>query len=170
MNLDGKGISLIFLTCFLILSSLSIQGQSLRNESWVAMGSSAQAIQGQGLIVQQSIGQSSVAGVFVSASARISQGFLRGIRVFSKEVKLPFEVIAFPNSFTDRISFRFTTEQQELTQVRIYDGLGKLVYEASHQPKNNEIQLNLPYLATGLYVAHLRSGNKFVQSRLIKKP
>ena len=170
MNLDGKGTSLIFLTCFLILISLSIQGQSLRNQSWVAMGSTSQAIQGQGLVVQQSIGQSSVAGVFVSASARISQGFLRGIRVVSKEIKLPFEVIAFPNSFTDRISFRFTTEQQELTQVRIYDGLGKLVYESSHQPKNNEIQLNLPYLATGLYVAHLRSGNKFVQSRLIKKP
>ena len=170
MNLDGKGTSLIFLTCFLIFSSLSIQGQSLRNESWVAMGSSAQAIQGQGLVVQQSIGQSSVAGVFVSASARISQGFLRGIRVVSKEIKLPFEVIAFPNSFTDRISFRFTTEHQEQTQVKIYDGLGKLVYEASYQPQNNEIQLNLPYLATGVYVAHLRSGNKFVQSRLIKKP
>ena len=170
MNLDGKGTGLIFLTCFLILSSLSIRGQSLRNESWVAMGSTAKAIQGQGLVVQQSIGQSSVAGVFVSSTARISQGFLRGIRVVSKEIKLPFEVIAFPNSFTDRISFRFTTEHQELTQVRIYDGLGKLVYEASHQPKNNEIQLNLPYLATGVYVAHLRSGNKFVQSRLIKKP
>lgn len=170
MNLDGKGTSLIFLTCFLIFSSMSIQGQSLRNESWVAMGSTAQAIQGQGLVVQQSIGQSSVAGVFVSATARISQGFLRGIRVVSKEIKLPFEVIAFPNSFTDRISFRFTTEHQELTQVRMYDGLGKLVYEVSHQPKNNEIQLNLPYLATGVYVAHLRSGNKFVQSRLIKKP
>ena len=170
MNLTGQGTSLIFLTCFLFLSSLSIQGQSLRNESWVAMGSSAQAIRGQGLVVQQSIGQSSVAGVFVSSTARISQGFLRGIRIVSKEVKLPFEVIAFPNSFTDRISFRFTTEHQELTQVRIYDGLGKLVYEASHQPQNNEIQLNLPYLATGVYVAHLRSGNKFVQSRLIKKP
>ena len=170
MNLDGKGTGLIFLTCFLILSSLSIQGQSLRNESWVAMGSTAQAIQGQGLVVQQSIGQSSVAGVFVSSTARISQGFLRGFRVVSKEIKLPFEVIAFPNSFTDRISFRFTTEHQELTQVMIYDGLGKLVYEASHQPKNNEIQLNLPYLATGVYIAHLRSGNKFVQSRLIKKP
>ena len=85
-----------------------------------------------------------MAGVFVSSTARISQGFLRGIRVVPKEIKLPFEVIAFPNSFTDRISFRFTTENQELTQVRIYDGLGKLVYEASHQPKNNEIQLNLP--------------------------
>ena len=170
MNLDGKGTSLFFLTCFLILLSSPIQAQSLRNESWVAMGSSAQAIQGHGMVVQQSIGQSSVVGVFASATAQISQGFLRGIRVVSKEIKLPFEVIAFPNSFTDHISFRFTTEHHEQTQVRIYDGLGKLVYEVTHQPKNNEVQLNLPYLAPGVYVAHLRSGNKFVQSRLIKKP
>jgi hypothetical protein len=101
---------------------------------------------------------------------RISQGFLRGIRVVSTEIERPFEAIAFPNSFSDRITFRFTIEQQEATQARIYDALGKLVYEATHQPKNKEIQLNLPYLATGVYVAHLRSGNKFVQLRIIKKP
>jgi hypothetical protein len=111
-----------------------------------------------------------VAGVFASATTRISQGFLRGIRVITKEIKLPFEVIAFPNSFIERIAFRFTTEHQEATQVLIYDGLGKLVYEATHQPINQEIHLNLPFLATGVYIAHLRSGNKFVQSRIIKKP
>jgi hypothetical protein len=147
-----------------------LHGQSLRNESWVSMGNAAYSIQSQGLVVQQSIGQSSVTGVFANSSVRISQGFLRGIRVVSTEIERPFEAIAFPNSFSDRISFRFTIEQQEVTQARIYDALGKLVYEATHQPKNKEIQLNLPYLATGVYVAHLRSGNKFVQLRIIKKP
>jgi hypothetical protein len=101
---------------------------------------------------------------------RISQGFLRGIRVVSTEIERPFEAIAFPNSFSDRITFRFTTEHQEVTQVLIYDAQGKRVYEANHLPKNKEIQLNLPYLVTGVYVAHLRSGNKLVQSRIIKKP
>ncbi len=145
-----------------------IQGQSLRNQSWVAMGTKAHTI--QGLAVQQSIGQSSVAGVFATSSVRVSQGFLRGNRALSTEIEPHFEVIAFPNSFSDRITFRFTIEHQEATQTRIYDALGKLVYEATHQPKNKEIQLNLPYLATGVYVAHLRSGNKFIQLRLIKKP
>jgi hypothetical protein len=151
-----------------LLFVLPLHGQSLRNESWVSMGNAAHAI--QGLIVQQSIGQSSVTGVFANSSVRISQGFLRGIRVVPSEIKRPFDAIAFPNSFSDRITFRFTIEHQEATQTRIYDALGKLVYEAMHQPKNKEIQLNLPYLATGLYVAHLRSGNKFVQLRIIKKP
>jgi hypothetical protein len=134
------------------------------------MGNAAHAIPGQGVVVQQSIGQSSVTGVFANSSVRISQGFLRGIRVVSTEIERAFEAIAFPNSFSDRITFRFTTEHQEVTQVLIYDAQGKRVYEANHLPKNKEIQLNLPYLATGVYVAHLRSGNKFVQSRIIKKP
>ena len=153
-----------------IFSVLPIHGQTLRNASLVSMGNAAYSIQSQGLLVQQSIGQSSVIGVFANSSARISQGFLRGIRVVSTEIERPFEAIAFPNSFSDRITFRFSIEQQEATQARIYDALGKLVYEATHQPKNKEIQLNLPYLATGVYVAHLRSGNKFVQLRIIKKP
>ena len=169
MSIPQKIASSIFCVVALF-SALPIHGQTLRNASLVSMGNAAHAIPGQGLVVQQSIGQSSVAGVFASATTRISQGFLRGIRVVTKEIKLPFEVIAFPNSFTERIAFRFTTEHQEATQVLIYDGLGKLVYEATHQPKNQEIHLNLPFLATGVYIAHLRSGNKFVQSRIIKKP
>jgi len=167
MSIQLKIASSIFCVVA-IFSALPIHGQSLRNSSLVSMGNAAHAV--QGLVVQQSIGQSSVTGVFGSASARVSQGFLRGLRVVSKEINLPFEVLAFPNSFSDRITFRFTIEHQEVTQVLIYDAQGKRVYEANHLPKNKEIQLNLPYLATGVYVAHLRSGNKFVQSRIIKKP
>jgi hypothetical protein len=169
MSIQLKIASSIFCVVA-IFSALPIHGQNLRNSSLVSMGNAAHAVQGQGLVVQQSIGQSSVTGVFGNGSARVSQGFLRGIRVVSTEIERPFEAIAFPNSFSDRITFRFTIEQQEATQARIYDALGKLVYEATHQPKNKEIQLNLPYLATGVYVAHLRSGNKFVQLRIIKKP
>ena len=169
MSIQLKIASSIFCVVA-IFSALPIHGQNLRNSSLVSMGNAAYSIQSQGLLVQQSIGQSSVIGVFANSSARISQGFLRGIRVVSTEIERPFEAIAFPNSFSDRISFRFTIDHQEATQARIYDALGKLVYEATHQPKNKEIQLNLPYLATGVYLAHLRSGNKFVQLRIIKKP
>jgi hypothetical protein len=145
-----------------------IQGQILRNQSWVSMGNAALPV--QGLLVQQSIGQNSVTGVFSTSSARISQGFLRGIRVVPTEIRPPFEAIAFPNSFSDRITFRFTTDHQEATEVVIYNTQGKRIYETIHLPKNKEIQLNLPHLASGVYVANLRSGNKTVQIRIIKKP
>jgi hypothetical protein len=167
--MPSKTISTSFIFGLVALFfALPIHGQSLRNQSWVAMGTNAHVV--QGLAVQQSIGQSSVAGVFATSSVRVSQGFLRGIRALSTEIEPPFEAIAFPNFFSDRITFRFTSESKETMQARIYDAMGKLVYEATHQPKNKEIQLNLPYLASGVYVAHLRSGNKFVQLRIIKKP
>jgi hypothetical protein len=123
-----------------------------------------------GISLQQSIGQISVTGSFTTASVHVNQGFLRGIRVISTEVRRPFEAIAFPNSFSDHLTLRFTTEHQEVTQVQIHDAQGKLVYVAMHQPKNKEIQLHLPHLSTGIYVASLSSGKKFVQLRLIKKP
>jgi hypothetical protein len=169
MNLKGTGTSIFLIFLFFTLS-LSAHGQSIRNESWVSMGNAGHKIQGQGLVIQQSIGQSSVTGVFITSSAHISQGFLRGIRALSTEIKPPFEAIAFPNSFSDRITFRFTSEHQEVTEVLIYDAQGKRIYDTIHLPKNKEIQLNLPHLATGIYVVNLRSGKKSVQIRIIKKP
>lgn len=170
MNLEGTITNIVFSIFLFVMLSLTAHGQSLRNESWMSMGNAAHAIQGQGLVVQQSIGQSSVTGVFVTSSVHISQGFLRGIRALPTEVKPPFEAIAFPNSFSDRITFRFATEHYEATEVLIYDAQGKRIYETIHLPKNKEIQLNLPNLARGVYVANLRSGNRSVQIRIIKKP
>lgn len=162
----------IFLTTYFIggLTTSSLLAQSLRNHMVVAMGSTSQTIRVGGLSVQQSIGQSSVTGVFSSSSTRLSQGFLRGGVPFSKELQRPFGVIAFPNSFSERIHFRFTTDHQEETILLLFDGKGSLVYQATRVPIANEVELSLPFLASGVYVVHLRSGNKFIQTRIIKKP
>ena len=160
------------LCCFAYLFfSLALHGQSLRNQTLAAMGTTAHSSLGEGLRVQQSIGQSSVTGVFSSSiSIQLSQGFLRGGIALSKEIKPAFTVIAFPNAFAERVRFRFTTEHTDETALQVIDMLGKLVYEASHTPIQKEIEVNLPFLAPGVYLVQLRSGNKFVQTRIIKKP
>jgi len=160
------------LCCFTYLFfSLPLHGQSLRNQTLAAMGTTAASSQGEGLRAQQSIGQSSITGVFTSPlSIQLSQGFLRGGIALSKEIKPAFAVIAFPNAFAERVRFRFTTEHTEETVLQVIDMLGKLVYEASHTPLQKEIEVNLPFLAPGVYLVQLRSGNKFVQTRIIKKP
>ncbi|MCM0060082.1 MAG: T9SS type A sorting domain-containing protein [Algoriphagus sp.] len=168
MLFNVKMASFIFGVLVFFLES-QIQGQSLRNSSWVALGNAVYTLPDQGISFQQSIGQSSVTGIFSSQAIRASQGFLQGIRVGSAEIIHPFEVIAFPNSFSERITFRFTTDHQEVTQVRIHDAQGKLVYESTQHPTTREILLHLPFLSSGIYVANLSSGNKFVQLRLIKK-
>jgi hypothetical protein len=87
-----------------------------------------------------------------------------------KEIKKPFSVIAFPNSFSERIRFRFAPEHSDQTLVLVFDEKGSLVYQTTQLPVANEVQLNLSFLASGVYIVHLRSGNKFVQTRIIKQP
>lgn len=172
MNTKNKLIFFFFISFYLMvgLTSSHLLAQSVRNQMVVSMGSTSQSIRIPGLSIQQSIGQSSVTGAYSTSSARLSQGFLRGGTPRLKEIRQPFGVIAFPNAFSERINFRFTTDHEEETEVLLFDGKGSLVYRATLIPIANEVQLSLPYLASGIYIVHLRSGNKFVQTRIIKNP
>lgn len=147
----------------------SAHGQSLRNQSIGAMGSSSSSTSGE-LYIQQSIGQSSITGTFATSSAYLSQGFLRGFMALSKEVLPPFAAIAFPNAFAEQLRLRFTTDHSDATQVQIYDSQGRKVYEQLHQPMDREIELQLPSLAAGIYLVQLTSGQRHTQIRIIKKP
>uniref|UniRef100_UPI0040472836 T9SS type A sorting domain-containing protein n=1 Tax=Algoriphagus sp. TaxID=1872435 RepID=UPI0040472836 len=147
----------------------SAYGQSLRNQSIGAMGSSSSSTSGE-LYIQQSIGQSSITGTFATGSAYLSQGFLRGVMTLSKEILPPFAAIAFPNAFDNQIQFRFTSDHSQPTQVQVYDSQGRKVYEQLHQPLDREIELQLPRLAAGLYLVQLTSGQRHTQIRIIKKP
>jgi len=147
----------------------SAYGQSLRNQNIGAMGSSRSSTSG-GLYIQQSIGQSSVTGTFATRSAYLSQGFLRGVMALSMQILPPFAAIAFPNAFSDQLRLRFTSDHSDATQVQLYDSQGKKVYEQLHQPIDREIELQLPFLATGIYLVQLTSGRRHTQIRVIKKP
>ena len=159
------------LSLFIILLILGLEGlsyaQSLHHQTLSAMGTTAQ-IGSAGLLVQQSIGQSSITGTFNSSTAYLSQGFLKGLPSLSNELVLPFDVIAFPNAFTERIRFRFTSDLTEPTQVRIHDSQGKKVYSQQHLPKNREIEVQLSHLAPGMYLVDLSTANRSTQIRILK--
>jgi hypothetical protein len=146
---------------------ISLQAQSLRNDMISAMGGNYQPAD-LGFTIHQSIGQSTVIGMFSNSSLSLSQGYLRGMQVLSEEVMAPFEVIPFPNAFADRITFRFVTDHDEETLFGIYDINGRKVFEDTFVPIDNEVLLDLDFLANGLYLAILRSGNRIVQKRIIK--
>lgn len=158
---------LFLIGTFLLGYNLSLQAQVLRNDMISAIGGNYQ-VPNSSLTIHQSIGQSSVIGVATNSSLTLSQGYLRGIQVLSKEVVAPFEVLPFPNSFAERITFRFVTDHEEETIFRIYDMNGKKVYDHVMIPVNNEVLLDLDFLANGVYLAILRSGNKVTQKRIIK--
>lgn len=170
MSIPKKVASFLFFVGFLLILTGSNQAQTLARASWVAMGSSLSTSNFNSLAVQQSIGQSSVIGSYNGGSLQVNQGFLQGRRELAKELIPHFGVLAFPNSFSEQIHFRFSQTHQEATQVRVYDIQGRLVFEAICIPQQNEVALNLSFLASGTYITHLKSGNKMVQTRIIKKP
>jgi hypothetical protein len=165
MYFSYKKLTLLCLLLF--VWNLDLSAQSLRNDMISAMGGNYQSAD-LGFTIHQSIGQSTVIGMFSNSSLSLSQGYLRGMQVLNKEVMAPFEVIPFPNAFADRITFRFVTDHDEETLFRIYDMNGKKVFEETLLPVDNEVLLDLDFLANGLYLAILRSGNRIVQKRIIK--
>jgi len=165
MYFSYKKLTLLCLLLF--VWNLDLSAQSLRNDMISAMGGNYQSAD-LGFTIHQSIGQSTVIGMFSNSSLSLSQGYLRGMQVLNKEVMAPFEVIPFPNAFADRITFRFVTDHDEETLFRIYDINGKKVFEETLLPVDNEVLLDLDFLANGLYLAILRSGNRIVQKRIIK--
>ena len=148
--------------------NMDLSAQSLRNDMISAMGGSY-PLKDSKLTVHQAIGQSSVIGVFTNSPSTLIQGFLRGIQPMAPQQQEPFEVIPFPNAFSKNISFRFVQGHQDETSFIIYDINGKETFNAILTPIENEVQLNLEYLSAGVYLAFIRSGNRFIQKRIVKK-
>lgn len=161
-------IYFILITISLTFGSVNYTfAQSLRHQTLSAMGGTNQVSSAE-LLVQQSIGQSSITGTFNTKSIYLSQGFLRGIDAPKKEIHPHFDVMAFPNAFDQHISFRFTTAHDELTQVLIYDSQGKKVYEQLHLPKNQEIEIELLHFAAGMYLVDISTSKRSTQVRILK--
>jgi hypothetical protein len=159
-----------FLVVVCAVFSFSLQAQTLRNQTLAAMGTTTTTRQQSGIFVQQSIGQISVTGTYNASSLRLSQGFLRGGVALSREIQPSFSVVAFPNAFIDKLTFRFAEIHTEEILLQVIDIQGRLVYETTRKPMNKEIEVSLPFLAPGVYLVHLRSGDKYVQTRIIKQP
>jgi hypothetical protein len=151
----------------LLMWNITLQAQSLRNDMVSAIGGNYQSPDAE-FTIHQSIGQSSVIGVFTHSSFTLSQGYLRGISLLTKEIETPFEVIPFPNAFADLITFRFVTDHEEETLFQIYDMKGRQVFENTLVPIDNKVLLDLDFLANGLYLAILTSGTRTVHRRIIK--
>lgn len=161
-------VKLTFIIPLLVLGLDSYTfAQSLRHQTLGAMGGTNQVSSAE-LLVQQSIGQSSITGTFNTKSIYLSQGFLRGIDAPKKEIHPHFDVMAFPNAFDQHISFRFTTAHDELTQVLIYYSQGKKVYEQLHLPKNQEIEIELLHFAAGMYLVDISTSKRSTQVRILK--
>ena len=95
--------------------------------------------------------------IFNSAGAVLSvdNKFLTGISVY-------------PNPTTERL-FISSGQGQELKMASLYDITGKVVLTKTFQSSNNDKELNLSSLPTGLYILRLESDTASITKKVIKK-
>lgn len=158
----------IFIICISIIHSNSIaQSSTMKSSTISATGANNSKIKSD-LIIQQSIGQSSLIGSFKSGNLYFSQGFLTGISKNKSSSNKSLSVLAFPNSFIKEINFRFFPEFNKEVGISILDMSGKMVYKNKITPTNNAIEINLEMLSAGLYIVFFNCENRLLQSRIIK--
>ncbi|MEO1437597.1 MAG: T9SS type A sorting domain-containing protein, partial [Bacteroidota bacterium] len=75
-----------------------------------------------------------------------------GDPVTSTEAILLPEIDVFPNPFNDGLQFELPTSEPAL--IRIFDGLGKMVFE---ERQAGTVNLSLGHLPKGIYLLHLET-------------
>jgi len=81
-----------------------------------------------------------------------------------------FEVKTIPNPFSSSIEMPFTSPQNGLAELFIYDKIGKMVYSEKYNAKqgDNKFDFNGNNLNTGMYFYVILLGDKSISGKLEK--
>ncbi len=120
--------------------------------------------------IQQSIGQLSVINTYNVNEYRLRQGFLQPINpsVLNSRFDINLDAITFPNPFVNRVKVRFLDSINNDLIVRLFDMYGRLILIRKYNFTQN-LEIEVGNIATGVYNLRIDSGNKFMETRLIKK-
>lgn len=123
-----------------------------------------------GYFIQQSIGQQSVINTFDRPDFSLRQGFLQPINplLINHRFDTKLDAIVFPNPFTNQIQVKFIDPINRNLIVRIFDMSGRLILRREYQDTQN-LNIVIGEIAAGIYNLRIDNGNKFLESKLIKR-
>ncbi|HWJ28592.1 MAG TPA: MBG domain-containing protein, partial [Flavisolibacter sp.] len=88
--------------------------------------------------------------------------------VIERNINLSGEVLVYPNPFSDKVRIDLGSSDASKVQVEVSDLLGKKVYSAT-LVNNNNIEVDLSSLVTGVYMVKVTAGNSISTHKIIKK-
>ncbi|MES2593011.1 MAG: T9SS type A sorting domain-containing protein [Bacteroidota bacterium] len=77
------------------------------------------------------------------------------------------ELNMFPNPANDKIAFHKKTS--EITKLEVFDYTGKLVKAAFNYKNENEVEMDISALSSGIYICKLISGSSVQSGKFVKK-
>lgn len=156
------------LSCIAFISS---KAQVIHHQMISAQGTSAKLE--DGMVITQTVGQSSVIGSFNNSYIKGSQGFQQVImtKVFDNTNLLtPTIIKVYPIPFKSYININFSSvlEDEEITAT-IHDLLGKLVYSKVHRIQNQNIELLLETFPNATYLLTIYNSRLKYSAKIIKQ-
>ena len=156
----------LILTLIFTIVVCNIFSQKAHHQMISSQGSSS--LTSSGLIVNQTIGQQSIAGSF-SGNFLVQQGFQQSLWANYLTSSEKIHITTYPNPFTDLVNFNTTTIKSGKIVVQIFDINGKVIYIKEHFVENKLITINLSSLPIGMYLVKLKRKDFNHFSKIIKK-
>jgi|NorSeaMetagenome_1021524.scaffolds.fasta_scaffold15464_3 hypothetical protein len=156
----------LILTLIFTIIVCNIFSQKAHHQMISSQGSSS--LTSSGLIVNQTIGQQSIAGSF-SGNFLVQQGFQQSLWANYLTSSEKIHITTYPNPFTDLVNFNTTTIKSGKIVVQIFDINGKVIYIKEHFVENKLITINLSSLPIGMYLVKLKRKDFNHFSKIIKK-
>jgi hypothetical protein len=155
---------------FLLLISLSSQGQYLKLSTIASSGIS------KGAYASQVIGQSSVA---TGTNKQVRQGFKQPLGFTSQKTSttsmlsvgepVNWSVETFPNPFVDQLTVKLNKPTNLPTRLMLYDIDANLIWEGVYDEKHTEMSLNqFKDIKPGKYILQVFHHGKPQTKTLIK--
>jgi hypothetical protein len=155
---------------FLLLISLSSQGQYLKLSTIASSGIS------KGAYASQVIGQSSVA---TGTNKQVRQGFKQPLGLTSQKTSITsmlsvgepvnWSVETFPNPFVDQLTVKLNKPTNLPTRLMLYDIDANLIWEGVYDEKHTEMSLNqFKDIKPGKYILQVFHHGKPQTKALIK--
>lgn len=155
----------------LLLSELYGQQAFLVRQTLSSNGASVNLSGGSDqLVVQQSIGQSSIIGKNESTHTLLRQGFIQAPLGATLIVKLArLDISTYPNPFYDLITIDWSEEHLNEVTVILRESSGKTVLKVENSELYSaNLTLETNHLSAGSYILQVASENKVFTSKLIK--
>ncbi|MAR85582.1 MAG: hypothetical protein CL869_05235 [Cytophagia bacterium] len=120
--------------------------------------------------VQYSIGQQGPIGKIKSMIVNVRQGFIQPPRLIEKNLILDniLKVKISPNPFREALDVVFSEEIKNKIKVKIYDLMGKLVFD-DELPIKTQHKIYLNSIPDSQFILRLEGKEKYFQTKIIKR-
>lgn len=157
--------------CLVLFLAFNLsQSQVLHHDMLSSSGSTSKL--SNGIVVTQTVGQSSVIGGTSTNAFKVIQGFQQSnwARLISQnDLQTVSDVKFFPNPVVDDINFVFTVSDLKNLSLKLFDTAGRNIFSEVGSASGTNLSFNLEQLPTGSYLLLLTNYEFKFYTKIIKQ-